>query len=190
MGGDGDLAIFDRSASPPSLSQLDRRAQTANKVPAVDPTDLQIVAMLQRDARTTQQEIAKRVRLSQPSVAERIRKLEERGIIKGYAARLDAAKLGLDITAFIGVRVEHPRYFDKFATQVLALPEVLECHRVAGPESYMLKVRTRNTETLDHLLIQRLRQIPGVSRTQTTIVLSSVKEDTQLPLPDALEAER
>jgi Lrp/AsnC family leucine-responsive transcriptional regulator len=107
-------------------------------------------------------------------------------VITGYYARVDPKALGVDITAFIGVGVEHPRYFEKFATQVLAIPDVLECHRVAGDDSYLLKVRTQNTHTLDELLVKRLRIIPGVTRTHTTIVLASTKEDTCLPFGPAM----
>ncbi len=144
----------------------------------MDKLDYRIVDILQRDGRATQLEISRSVGLSQPAVAERIRKLEERSVITGYAARVDAAKLGKDITAFIGVGIEHPRYFDEFTQKVLALPEVLEAHRVAGQDSYILKVRTSNTKTLDALLVGTLRTISGVTRTHTTIVLSSVKEET------------
>lgn len=144
----------------------------------MDLVDRQIIESLQKDARLTQAQLAKRVGLSQPSVADRIRKLEEQKVITGYAARVDPRKLGKDITAFIGVAIEHPKYFDSFARKVLGLPEVLECHRVAGSDSYLLKVRTENTGTLDRLLVECLRTIPGVTRTDTTIVLASVKEDT------------
>ncbi|WNG33457.1 Lrp/AsnC family transcriptional regulator [Archangium minus] len=144
----------------------------------MDELDYRIVDLLQRDGRATQLEISRTVGLSQPAVAERIRKLEERGVITGYAARVDAAKLGKDITAFIGVSIEHPKYFDGFAKKVLAMPEVLEAHRVAGQDSYILKVRTSNTKTLDTLLVETLRTISGVTRTHTTIVLSSIKEET------------
>jgi Lrp/AsnC family leucine-responsive transcriptional regulator len=144
----------------------------------MDKLDYRIVDILQRDGRATQLEISRSVGLSQPAVAERIRKLEERGVITGYAARVDAAKLGKDITAFIGVGIEHPRHFDEFTRQVLAMPEVLEAHRVAGQDSYILKVRTSNTKTLDTLLVGALRTISGVTRTHTTIVLSSMKEET------------
>lgn len=143
----------------------------------MDPVDVQIVDLLQGDARMTQQEIARKVGLSQPSVADRIRKLEEAKVITGYVARVDPRKLGKDITAFIGVSIEHPKYFDSFAKKVMGLPEVLECHRVAGQESYVLKVRTENTGSLDRLLVENLRVIPGVTRTQTTIVLASIKEE-------------
>ncbi len=157
----------------------------------MDELDYRIVDQLQREGRVTQLELSRAVGLSQPAVAERIRKLEERGVITGYAARVDAAKLGKDITAFIGVSIEHPKYFDGFAKKVLALPEVLEAHRVAGQDSYILKVRTANTRTLDSLLVETLRLIAGVTRTHTTIVLSSIKEETYVHVdPEVLKGVR
>lgn len=149
-------------------------------VEPVDAIDLRILEILQRDARVTQQEIARRVRLSQPSVADRIHKLEARGVILGYVAKVDPSHLGKDITAFIGVGISHPKYFEQFGKKVLALPDVLECHRVAGSDSYLLKIRTENTRSLDRLLVEQLRIIPGVYRTETTLVLSSIKEDLAL----------
>ncbi|WNG54508.1 Lrp/AsnC family transcriptional regulator [Archangium gephyra] len=146
----------------------------------MDELDHRLIDLLQRDGRATQLELSRSVGLSQPAVAERIRKLEERGVITGYTARVDASKLGKDITAFIGVSIEHPKYFEGFARKVLAMPEVLEAHRVAGQDSYILKVRTRNTKTLDTLLVETLRTISGVTRTHTTIVLTSIKEETYI----------
>ena len=130
------------------------------------------------------------MKLSQPAVAERIRKLEERGVITGYVARVDPVKLGQDVTAFVGVGIAHPKYFDAFAKRVHELPEILEAHRVAGRESYLLKVRTTNTRTLDHLLVRVLRTIPGVTRTETTVVLASVKEDTFVSAAQPEEEDR
>ena len=146
----------------------------------MDALDHSILDLLQRDGRATQLEISRTVGLSQPAVAERIRKLEEKGVITGYTARVDAKKLGKDITAFIGVTIEHPKYFEGFAKKVMALPEILEAHRVAGQDSYILKVKTANTRTLDQLLVETLRTIAGVTRTNTTIVLSSIKEETHV----------
>jgi Lrp/AsnC family leucine-responsive transcriptional regulator len=153
----------------------------------MDHADHRIVDLLQRNARTTQSELARAVGLSQPAVAERIRKLEERGVITGYTARVDAAELGIDVAAFIGVGIEHPKFFEGFIKKVKGLDEVLECHRVAGEDSFLLKVKTRNTRTLDHLLIEVLRTIPGVTRTHTTIVLASIKEDTYVEAAPAAE---
>jgi len=144
----------------------------------MDATDEQLVTLLQRDGRATQAELAEKIGLSQPATYGRIKKLEELGVITGYAARVDAAKLGKDVTAFVGVSIEHPKHFDAFAKKVLAHPDVLECHRVAGQDSYLLKVKTQNTASLDRLLVEQLRTIAGVTRTHTTIVLASVKEET------------
>lgn len=144
----------------------------------MDAIDHILVRRLQEDAHATQLELAHAVGLSQPAVAERIRKLEQRGVILGYTARVDAARLGKDVTAFVGVTIEHPRYFEAFDEAARSLSDVLECHRVAGEDSYLLKVKTANTSSLDDLLVRQLRAIPGVTRTVTTIVLASIKEDT------------
>ena len=150
----------------------------------MDPIDYQILDLLQRDARTTQVQIAEAVGLSQPSVADRIRKLDQGGAVLGYVARLDPRRMGNDIRAFIGVRISHPRYHDTFAQAIQDIPEVLECHRVAGVDSYLLKVVARDTEALDELLSNTLRRLAGVTRTTTTIVLATVKETTAVPLQE------
>jgi Lrp/AsnC family leucine-responsive transcriptional regulator len=149
----------------------------------LDPIDYRLLTELQRDGRTTQVQLAAAVGLSQPSVAERVRKLEESGAIARYVARLDPRKMGNDIRAFVGVRISHPRHHEAFTRRVQEIPEVLECHRVAGLDSYVLKVVTRNTETLDQLISETIRRLAGVTRTQTTIVLAAVKESTEVPLP-------
>jgi Lrp/AsnC family leucine-responsive transcriptional regulator len=128
----------------------------------------------------TQLEMAAVVGLSQPAVAERMRKLEEGRIITGYAARVDGRKLGKDITAFIGVRIEHPRYHVGFGKKIMTVPDVLECHRITGPDSYLLKVVTEDTQSLDRLITDILRHIPGVTRTLTTVVTSSIKEGSHI----------
>jgi Lrp/AsnC family leucine-responsive transcriptional regulator len=95
--------------------------------------------------------------------------------------------MGNDIRAFVGVRISHPRYHEAFTRRIQEIPEVQECHRVAGLDSYILKVVTRNTASLDDLLSNTLRRLAGVTRTQTTIVLSTVKEETRVPLPPGVE---
>ena len=90
---------------------------------------------------------------------------------------------------FVGVGIEHPKFFDGFTKKVKGLDEVLECHRVAGEDSYLLKVKTRNTRTLDRLLVRVLRTLPGVTRTQTTIVLATIKEETYVAAAQAEQGE-
>jgi len=145
----------------------------------VDLIDYKLLDLLQAHGRASQLELAQAVGLSQPAVADRIRKLEEQGAITGYTALVDARRLGKDITAFIGVVTNHPRYNYSFAKEIADIPEVLECHRVVGADSYLLKVRTENTSSLDDL-IARIRSIRGVERTQTTIVIASLKETTRV----------
>jgi Lrp/AsnC family leucine-responsive transcriptional regulator len=149
----------------------------------MDTIDYRILDLLQRDSRTTQADIAEAVGLSQPSVAERVRKLEASGAVAAWVAILDPRRMGNDVRAFIGVRIAHPRYHDGFAKRIQGLPEVLECYRVAGNDTYLLKVITRTTESLDKLISETLRRLPGVTRTQTTIALATVKEGTAVPLP-------
>ncbi len=152
----------------------------------LDAIDYKLLDLLQRNARVTQLELAGAVGLSQPAVAERMRKLEQEGIISGYTARVDARRLGKNITAFIGVRIEHPKYHAGFGKRILNLPDVLECHRITGPDSYLLKVVTEDTQSLDRLITDSLRHIPGVTRTLTTVVTSSIKEGSHIQ-PAALE---
>ena len=142
----------------------------------LDAIDRKLLDLLQSNGRVTQSELAAGVGLSQPSVAERVRKLEERGVIQGYTAVVDARSLGRSITAFIGVTVGHPRHNKGFVRTLAELADVLECHHVTGAESYLLKVKTESTESLDRLISEQIRTIPGVSSTHTMISLSCVKE--------------
>ena len=116
---------------------------------------------------------------------ERVKKLEASGIIKGYHALVDAKKVGKDITAFIGVSMGHQRDIDKFAAQMLQYPDVLECHHVTGDESFILKVKSADTGSLEKLLGE-IRSVEGVTRTVTKVVLSTAKESQVLELDAGL----
>ena len=119
--------------------------------------------------------------MSAPAVMERVKKLEASGVIRGYQALLDGKKVGKDITAFIGVSVGNQRDINKFAAQMLQYPDVLECHHVTGDESFILKVKSANTGSLEKLLGE-IRSVEGVTRTVTKIVLSTAKESQKLEL--------
>lgn len=147
----------------------------------LDATDLAILDALQQNCKQPLAEIGKQVGLSAPSVVERIKKLEESGVIRGYAALLDARALGKDVTAFIGVSISHPSAFEPFEKEVEREGDVLECHHVTGQHTLMLKVRTENTETLERL-IDVIRRIEGVTRTETMVVLSTHAERTRVAL--------
>lgn len=116
---------------------------------------------------------------------ERVKKLEAHGVIKGYQAVLDAKKVGKDITAFIGVSISHQRYIDEFASRMVRQHDVLECHHVTGDESFILKVRTANTDSLEKLLGE-IRSVEGVTQTVTKLVLSTPKESQELEFDEDL----
>ena len=151
----------------------------------LDPIDLKILAILQDHGRSHLADIAKEVDLSSPAVMERVKKLEAYGIIKGYQAVLDPKKMGKDVTAFIGVSVAYQRFIDDFASRMVRQHDVLECHHVTGEESFLLKVKTANTESLEKLLGE-IRSVEGVTRTVTKVVLSTPKETQKLEFTEGL----
>jgi Lrp/AsnC family leucine-responsive transcriptional regulator len=137
----------------------------------LDERDLAIIASLQDEARATFAEIGKRVGLAPSSVHDRVRKLEQAGAIRAYRAEIDPQALGLFVTALVSVMPLDPKQPDDLPDRVRELPEVEDCHSVAGDESYILKVRTGTTSDLEDFL-RRLREKAGV-QTRTTIVLST-----------------
>jgi Lrp/AsnC family leucine-responsive transcriptional regulator len=145
------------------------------------PIDWQILSILQEDGKTTYGELAKRVGLSQAAAHERVKKLEARGVIKGYRAVVDAEALGYGVVAFVFV---DNAAFDQpdLPERLEALPNVLECHAVAGEWGYLLKVRAESTADLERVLHQ-IRTVDGVTRTQSVIGLSTSFETTTLPMP-------
>ncbi len=146
-----------------------------------DEIDLHILALLQENGRMHRTDVAEKVGLSVPAVSERMRKLEEGGVVTGYHAVLDAKKLGYDVTAFIFVQSESSTQYKAFREKAAGHPEVLECHAITGEGSHLLKVRTRDTASLEKLLSQ-IQSWPGVRGTRTNVVLSSPKETSAIAI--------
>lgn len=146
----------------------------------IDGTDRQILDIVQQDARIANAEIARQVGLAPSAVLERIRKLEERGVIRGFNAELSPADVGYGLLAFVFVRTNECG--DGTDDRLAEIPEVLEVHDVAGEDSYLLKVRAEDTEDLAKLLREKLKALPNVVSTRTTVVLQTVKETSVLPL--------
>ena len=144
----------------------------------LDERDLDIIAALQRDARATYADVAGRVGMSASAVHERVRKLEQHGVIRSYRAVIDPEALGLFVTALIAATPLDPQQPDDLPDRVSEFPEVEDCLSVAGEASYILKVRTKTTGDLEDL-IRRLREKAGVA-TRTTIALSIPFEDRPL----------
>ena len=154
----------------------------------IDEIDVKILSLLQANGRMKRNAIADEVGLSVPSVSERMRKLEERKVLVGYHAVVDAKRLHFDITAFIRVMVDGSGHYEAMIDQACSMDEVLEVHSITGEGTHILKVRTRNTTTLERLL-SRIQSWPGVSGTRTSIVLSTFKEPREVTVsPTALDA--
>lgn len=147
----------------------------------LDDIDRQILALMQENCRLPLAKIGEKVGLSPPSVMERVKKLEDGGIITAYRAVVNARLLGKDITAFIGVSTGQPHAIDTFEREIESLDDVLECHHVTGSHTMILKAKTRNTSSLEEL-ISRIRSIAGVVRTETMVVLSTHTERIQVPV--------
>ncbi|SOD64113.1 transcriptional regulator, AsnC family [Streptomyces zhaozhouensis] len=136
--------------------------------------DRRIVELLVRDGRMSYTDLGRATGLSTSAVHQRVRRLEQRGVIRGYTALVDPETLGLGTTAFISVKPFDPSAPDDTADRLAEVPEIEACHSVAGDESYILKVRVGAPAELEHLLA-RIRSLAGVS-TRTTVVLSTPYE--------------
>ena len=150
----------------------------------IDAIDSKILKILQENSRTPNSEIARQVGLVPSATLERIRKLEERGVIEGYGVRVRGSKVGLGLLAFVFVRTDELTSDSKTAQAMAEIPEVLEVHHVAGEDCFLAKVRTPDTESLGRLLREQFGKIKSVRSTRTTIVLDTVKETTALPLTE------
>ena len=148
----------------------------------LDDIDLQILALLQDNARISQADIARQVGLVPSAVLERLRKLESRGAVREYVAVLDPRAIDQRLLAFVAVKTTDRPGEQRVADALAAIPEVLEAHHVAGEDCLLLKIRARDPEHLSEILRNRLGRVAGVNSTRTTIVLETIKETPRLPL--------
>lgn len=152
----------------------------------LDRIDRKILRALQADGRLSNVELARRVNLSPTPCLERVRRLERAGYIRGYRADLAPDKLGAGLLVFVQVILDRttPDVFEQFREAAAALPEVIECHMVAGGFDYLLKVRVRDMPAYRHFLGERLTALGGVAQTHTYVVMEEVKSDAPLPVPE------
>ncbi len=150
----------------------------------LDELDKNILQELQKDARISNTELARRVNLSPPATHARVRRLEKDGFIQSYATIVDRQKAGYDLLCFISVSLQlhETKQVDGFLKIIAEMPEVLECHHVTGEYDYLLKVVTRNTEGLEDFLMNRLTPVSGVARIHTNLVLREAKSTSAIPL--------
>jgi Lrp/AsnC family leucine-responsive transcriptional regulator len=157
-----------------AISQVERMG--------IDRTDRAILDALQHDARISNVEIARRVGLVPSAIFQRIRKLEEQGVLSGCHCTLDARALDRGLVAFVLVGTREHTQDHEIGRLLAELPEVQEVHRAFGEDGYVVKVRVRDTDALAILLDDRIRAIPAIVSTRTTIVVRTIKETLRLPL--------
>jgi len=150
---------------------------------SLDDIDLTIIAALQENARLQNSELAKKCGMAPSAVLERVRKLELKGIIKNYVAKIDPAALNLKLLAFISIKSSAGPGDASTAKQIAKIPEVLEVHHIAGEDCYLVKIRTEDPQSLIKLMRDKFSKIPNIISTKTTIVLETLKEDNYLPVP-------
>ncbi|HET8616015.1 MAG TPA: Lrp/AsnC family transcriptional regulator [Actinomycetales bacterium] len=148
----------------------------------MDAVDRQLLDALRANARASWAELGRQIGLSGPSVQERVRRLEERGVIVGYRTVLAPAEVSLGVSALIGLIQGDDVESEDVADQLRAVPEVEDCWYVAGEENFVVKVRAGDVTALE-AVVAKLRRLPGVSRTRTTVVLSTRWEGRDVPLP-------
>ena len=151
----------------------------------LDDIDSKAVAALLADGRLSWADLGAALGLSAPAAAERVRKLQERGLVRGFAAVLDADAAGFPVLAFVAVTLARQDARRAFVDAVRRHPSILECHHVAGDDDFLLKVRARSLAELDALLSEELKGRLGIARTRTTIVLGTAKETAALPVGEA-----
>jgi Lrp/AsnC family leucine-responsive transcriptional regulator len=150
----------------------------------MDTIDVKAVERLQVAGRESWATLGVALGMTGPAAAERVRRLEADGVIRGYAALVDPDAVGAGLTAFVSVTLERPGNRAAFLRRVSRLAAIQECHHVAGDYDYLLKVRCAGTADLDRILTDELKGVPGVVRTRTTVVLRTLKESVIVPLPD------
>jgi Lrp/AsnC family leucine-responsive transcriptional regulator len=163
-------------ASPPTAP--------STAIDTLDRLDRRILRELQADGRISNLDLASRISLSPTATSERLKRLTRDGYVLGYSARLDPAKLGLDLIVFVEIKLDRmtPELFDGFADAVRRAPEVLECHMVAGGFDYLMKARVADMDSYRRFLADVLMKLPGVRETHTYAVMEEVKATTALPI--------
>ena len=160
-----------------------------NTPASLDAIDRHILRLLQDNGRMTNAALAEAVGLTPTPMLQRMKKLEQSGVIRRYAAIVDGASVGRGTTAYVQVKLAEHKLgtHQRFIEAAAGFPEVLECHHVAGEEDFLLKVVVRDIDEYERFLLHRLTRIQGIDRVKTTFVLSTSKSDTAVPVEDPAE---
>ena len=155
----------------------------------MDTLDYKILECLKHNARQKASAIGEKINLSVSAVIERIRKLENAGIISGYTVEVDMKKLGQDVTAFMEIGLEHPKYYDSFSQAIKNNPNIISCYYLTGDYDFLIKIVTDSSDNLE-MLHRHLKSLDGVQSTRTHIVLKNIKNDyVMIPESEKQQAE-
>ena len=150
----------------------------------LDKIDLKILEILQSNAKITNAQLAIDIGLSPAPTLERVKKLEKEGFIKSYHAKLDTAKLGIGVTTFVmaSLKAHSRRHIELFVSEINKIDEVIECHHITGSGDFILKIVSRNINTYQQLMLEKVSDIDGVDNLQSLIILSTFKDSKVLPI--------
>lgn len=151
----------------------------------LDEQDKKILTLLQENGRLTNKELAERINLTTTPTLERVRRLEREGVIEGYTARINRKAVQKGFTAFVSVtlNVHQLKLLDDFNKEVEAIPEILACYNTTGEGDFLLHIVAGDVEDYERVMRTRLANLPGVQRLHTSIVLSTIKEHSIIPVP-------
>lgn len=160
------------------------KSRNGKSLEKLDAVDLRLLKLLQEDGRITNADLARKVKLSPPSVLQRVRKLEESGLVTRYTAILDADRLGfrLCVMAMVSLALHQEKAIEGFRQAIVEIPEVMEVMHVSGDYDYLLKILIRDMGDYERLVREKISTIPGVGRIQSSFVLGINKNSTALPL--------
>jgi Lrp/AsnC family leucine-responsive transcriptional regulator len=152
----------------------------------LDNIDLHILRVLQRNGRISNQDLADKVGLTPSPCLRRVRELESSGIVQKYVALVNPGAVGQSLQAFVEVRLDHQTRASaaKFETEIVKLPQVLECYMIVGDWDYLLRIIVRDLDALRDFHMNRLGKIPGVTNVKSNISMKAVKYSTALPLDE------
>jgi Lrp/AsnC family leucine-responsive transcriptional regulator len=153
---------------------------------SLDDIDLKILGEIQTNAAMSNADLAKKLGMAPSAILERVKKLEQKGVIEAYITRIKPESLNLRLLAFVFVKSSEGPGNAAVAKQLAKLPEVLELHHIAGEDCYLLKIRAQDPQSLIHLMREKFSKIPNILSTKTTIVLETLKESNYLPIPKEL----
>ncbi|MFJ7567884.1 Lrp/AsnC family transcriptional regulator [Herminiimonas sp. NPDC097707] len=151
-----------------------------------DRYDRILLQTLQNKGRASNVELSERVNLSPPQCYRRVQRLEQEGVIRGYVAQVNAAALGLGVTAFVSLNIAREQFKQvrELEQAIRQFPEILECYTISGDFDYLLKVVATDLKSLSSFLTDRLMQVPGVAGVRSMVCLEEIKPSSPLPLPD------